>query len=79
MLEKTQKYTSIDIKDDGAVSLRLTTMIKEDGVIISESHHREVRVPNDDLTDLPQNIQDTINTYWTEEIIENYNKIQETP
>lgn len=79
MLEKTQEYTSIDIKIDGAVSLRLTTIIKEDGVIISESHHREVKQPGDDLSDLPQNIQDTINTYWTEEIIENYNKMQEAP
>ena len=77
MLEKIQKYTSIDIKELGTVSLRLTTIVKDDGVVISESHHRHVRNPNDDLTDLPQNIQDTINAYWTQEVRDAYSSIIE--
>ena len=79
MLEKTQKYTSIDIKEVGTVSLRLTTIVTDDGEVISESHHRHIRKPGDDLTDLPQNVQDAINAYWTQEVIDNYNAIQETP
>jgi hypothetical protein len=44
MLEKTESYTSIDIKELGQVSLRKTTRVTDDGTVISESHHREVRV-----------------------------------
>ena len=43
MLEKEQKYTEINLTDDGSVSLRLTTIITDSGSVISRSHHREVR------------------------------------
>jgi len=77
MLEKTESYTSIDIKELGQVSLRKTTRVTDNGTVISESHHREVRVPNQDITDLPQHVQDTINAYWTQDIIDAWNKLEE--
>jgi hypothetical protein len=63
MLEKTQTYTSIDISEEGQVSLRLTTTITEDGNIISRSHHREVRLLEDSLDDLPEHISGSIALY----------------
>jgi hypothetical protein len=63
MLEKTQTYTSIDISEEGQVSLRLTTTITEDGNIISRSHHREVRLLEDSLDDLPEHISGSIAAY----------------
>jgi hypothetical protein len=77
MLEKTESYTSIDIKELGQVSLRKTTRVTDDRTVISESHHREVRVPNQDITDLPQNVQDTINAYWTQDVIDAWNTLQQ--
>lgn len=63
MLEKTQSYTSIDIAEDGQVSLRLTTTITDDGVVVSKSHHREVRSLTDSLDDLPSHISASIAAY----------------
>ena len=63
MLEKTQTYTSIDISEEGQVSLRLTTTITEDANIISRSHHREVRLLEDSLDDLPEHISGSIALY----------------
>ena len=63
MLEKTQTYTSIDISEEGQVSLRLTTTITEDGNIVSKSHHREVRLLEDSLDDLPSHISGSIAAY----------------
>lgn len=77
MLEKTEAYTAIDIKEMGQVSLRKTTRITDDGVLISEAHHREVRVPDQDITDLPQNIQNTINAFWTQDVIDAWNELQQ--
>ena len=77
MLEKTEAYTAIDIKELGQVSLRKTTRITDDGVLISEGHHREVRVPNEDITDLPENVQAVINAYWTEDVIDAWNEHQQ--
>ena len=50
MLEKTESYTSIDIKELGQVSLRKTTRITDSGSIVSENHHREVGTPGEDLS-----------------------------
>ena len=68
MLEKTESYSKLEITEQGKVMLRKTTRIIEDGNILSENHHREMRYPNDDITDLPQNIQDTINAFWTQDV-----------
>jgi len=65
MLEKEQKYTEINLTEDGSVSLRLTTTITEDGNIISKSHHREVRLLEDSLDDLPSHISSSIAVYRT--------------
>lgn len=77
MLEKTEAYTAIDIKELGQVSLRKTTRITDDGVLISEAHHREVRVPDQDISDLPQNIQDTINAFWTQDVKDAWSALQQ--
>lgn len=70
MIEKVTNYTKLEITEQGKVSLRRTTRIVEDGVVLSENHHREMRYPDQDISDLPQNIQDTINAFWSEEIKE---------
>lgn len=75
MLEKTESYTAIDIKELGQVSLRKTTRITDNGTIISENHHREVRTPGDDISDLPQHVQNTINSYWTTEVVDKWNSL----
>lgn len=77
MLEKTESYTAIDIKEMGQVSLRKTTRILDEGVVISESHHREVRTPDQDISDLPQHVQNTINAYWTQDVIDAWNEHQQ--
>lgn len=63
MLQKEQKYTSIDISEGGEVSLRLTTTITDDGVVVSKSHHREVRSLTDSLDDLPSHVSGSIAAY----------------
>ena len=77
MLEKTESYTSIDIKELGQVSLRKTTRVTDNGTVISESHHREVRTPDQDITDLPQHVQNTINAYWTQDVKDAWNDLQQ--
>jgi hypothetical protein len=63
MLEKEQKYTEINLTEDGSVSLRLTTIITDSGSVISRSHHREVRSLTDSLDDLPSHISGSIVAY----------------
>jgi len=77
MLEKIESFTKIEITEQGKIMLRKTTKIIEDGNVLSQSHHREMRYPNDDITDLPQNIQDTINAYWTQDVIDAWNALQQ--
>jgi len=63
MLEKEQKYTEINLTEDGSVSLRLTTIVTDSGSVISKSHHREVRAIGESLDDLPSHISGSIVTY----------------
>jgi len=77
MLEKQESYSSIELKEHGRVQLRKTTKIIEDGNVLSESHHREMRYPDQDITDLPDNIQAVINAYWTQDIKDAWAEFQQ--
>ena len=65
MLTKEQKYSKIELLESGHVQLRKTTKIIENGTVLSESHHRSVVTPLDDIAHLPQEVQDTIVAFWT--------------
>ena len=78
MIEKQESYTQIELLESGEVQLRKTTKIIEDGNVISQSHHRSIVVPTDDISAYPQNIQDVCNAFWTEEIIQSFIDKQQT-
>lgn len=77
MLEKQETYSKIEVLESGHVQLRLTTKVLDDGEVISQSHHRSVVTPLDDITSLPQNVQDVCNAYWTDELIANFQSQQD--
>ena len=64
-LTKEESYSRIELLESGHVQLRLTTKIMEDGNVLSEGHHRSVVTPLDDITHLPQEVQNTIVAFWT--------------
>ena len=64
-ITKEESYSRIELLESGHVQLRLTTKIMEDGNVLSEGHHRSVVTPLDDITHLPQEVQDTIVAFWT--------------
>jgi archaellum component FlaF (FlaF/FlaG flagellin family) len=76
MLEKQETYTKIEVIESGQVQLRKTTKVLEDGEVISQSHHRSVVTPLDDISDLPDNVQAVCNAFWTDELIANFQNQQ---
>jgi hypothetical protein len=72
MLEKKESYSQIELKESGNVQLRKTTTVLDDGQVLSQSHHRSVVTPLDDISDLPDNVQAVCNAFWTDELIANF-------
>ena len=77
MLEKQESYSKIEVLESGHVQLRKTMKVLDDGQVISQSHHRSVVTPLDDITSLPQSVQDVCNAYWTDDIRSNFNSDSE--
>jgi predicted metal-dependent HD superfamily phosphohydrolase len=76
MLEKKESYSQIELKESGNVQLRKTTTVLDDGQVLSQSHHRSVVTPLDDISDLPDNVQAVCNAFWTDELIANFQNQQ---
>jgi predicted metal-dependent HD superfamily phosphohydrolase len=76
MLEKKESYSQIELKESGHIQLRLTTTVLDDGQVLSQSHHRSVVTPLDDISDLPDNVQAVCNAFWTDELIANFQNQQ---
>jgi hypothetical protein len=76
MLEKKESYSQIELKESGNVQLRKTTTVLDDGEVLSQSHHRSVVTPLDDISDLPDNVQAVCNAFWTDELIANFQNQQ---
>jgi archaellum component FlaF (FlaF/FlaG flagellin family) len=77
MLEKQETYSKIEVLESGHIQLRKTMKVLDDGQVISQSHHRSVVTPLDDITSLPQSVQDVCNAYWTDDIRSNFNSDSE--
>jgi archaellum component FlaF (FlaF/FlaG flagellin family) len=77
MLEKQESYSKIEVLESGHIQLRKTMKVLDDGQVISQSHHRSVVTPLDDITSLPQSVQDVCNAYWTDDIRSNFNSDSE--
>jgi archaellum component FlaF (FlaF/FlaG flagellin family) len=76
MLEKQESYSKIEVLESGHIQLRKTTKVLDDGTVISQSHHRSVVTPLDDISDLPDNVQAVCNAFWTDELIANFQSQQ---
>jgi hypothetical protein len=76
MLEKQESYSQIELKESGHIQLRKTTTVLDDGEVLSQSHHRSVVTPLDDISDLPDNVQAVCNAFWTDELIANFQSQQ---
>jgi len=76
MLEKQESYSKIEVLESGHIQLRKTTTVLDDGAVLSQSHHRSVVTPLDDISHLPDNVQAVCNAYWTEELITNFQSQQ---
>ena len=68
MLEKKESYSKIEALESGHVQLRKTTTVLDNGEVLSQSHHRSVVSPLDDISELPDNVQAVCNAFWTDEI-----------
>jgi|DEB0MinimDraft_6_1074348.scaffolds.fasta_scaffold52574_2 hypothetical protein len=76
MLEKQESYSKIEVLESGHIQLRKTTTVLDDGAVLSQSHHRSVVTPLDDISHLPDNVQAVCNAYWTDELIANFQSQQ---
>ena len=76
MLEKKESYSKIEVLESGHIQLRKTTTVLDDGQVLSQSHHRSVVTPLDDISDLPDNVQAVCNAFWTDELIANFQNQQ---
>jgi len=51
-----------------AVQVAMDTLVKEDGNLISQTRHRHVLMPDSDISNEPQEIQNICNAAWTQEV-----------
>ena len=77
MLEKQETYSRIEVLQSGHIQLRKTTTVLDDGAVLSQSHHRSIVTPMDDISELPENVQALCNAYWTDEVKAKFQEAQE--
>lgn len=51
---------------------RRSDIVERDGVEISRTYHRHVRVPGDDVSDECPEMQAIATVLWTQEVVEQY-------
>jgi len=65
-LAKETVVDRIEVLDTGTVQVRTATRILEDGEILSQSYHRHVLQPGDDLTNEDPKVVALATTAWAE-------------
>jgi hypothetical protein len=71
-LNKTTVTDKIETLENGTIQVRTATRIDEDGTQLSQSFHRHVLAPADDLTNEDVKVVAIANAIWTPEVISAY-------
>jgi len=69
MLTKQTKIDQITVTENGIVLYREATSILEDGVELSKTYHRSSLTPDQDLSNVPANVQAICAAAWTPEVV----------
>ena len=67
-LEKQTVVGSLGVNENGTINVRTDTVIIDDGVEASRSHHRKVLAPGDDVSGEEAKVQAVVNAVWTDEV-----------
>ena len=63
-LTKETVVDKIEVLESGAIQVREAIRVLEDGVVLSQSYHRHVLQPGDDLSGEDQKVQDIATVAW---------------
>jgi hypothetical protein len=66
-LTKETVVDKIEVLESGAIQVRAAIRVLEDGEVLSQSYHRHVLQPGDDLTDQDPKVVAIANAVWGEQ------------
>ncbi len=66
-LTKETVVDKIEVMESGAIQVRSAIRVLEDGEVLSQSYHRHVLQPGDDLTDQDPKVVAIANAVWGEQ------------
>ena len=72
MYNETKQIDKIEIINGNIIHVREATIITKDNVEIAKAYHRWSFSPLDDVSGMPQSVQDIANLVWTPEVIAAY-------
>jgi len=71
-LTKETVADKIEVLENGTIQVRFTTRVLEDGNVLSQSYHRHVLQPGDDLSSEDARVSAIATSTWTPEVVAAY-------
>ena len=80
MYSEQSVIDKIEVLEDGQIQVRRADRVLKDGVKISETYHRHVIAPGDDLVKEDTKVKAVAEAIWTEEVKDKFlaNKVLDT-
>ena len=72
MLTEKKNIDKVEIINGMFIQVREATIIEKDGVELAKTYHRWSFAPNQDISEMPQQVQDIAKLVWTDEVIAQY-------
>lgn len=72
MLNEKQIIDKVEIVNGMFIQVREANIIEKDGVELAKTYHRWSFAPNQDMSEMPQQVQDIAKVVFTDEVIAQY-------
>ncbi len=72
MYSEQSVIDKIEVLEDGQIQIRRADRVLKDGVKISETYHRHVIAPDQDIKDEDEKVKAVANAVWTQEVKDAY-------
>lgn len=73
MYREEKIVDKIEILEDGTILVREVIRVFKDDIKIAETYHRASFAPDEEITNMPENIVSLASVVRTQEVIDNYN------
>ena len=78
-MNNNQTIDQLEVSDTGEIAYRIATLSENQNGLFTSTYHRSTVIPGQDVSELPQPVQNAAQQAWTPEVLQEWTLKMSSP